>query len=129
MPKKPFLDVANGVLAAPMKQGLRVTTGAALVPMDAPIDTRQLKRGEKALNELMDLGKQVEEPQWLGTRPCLPDMLPLVGEAPNHKGLWWHFGYGQQSFNLGASNSAVLWHAMDGYSTPMLEGRAPSMRF
>lgn len=129
MPQKPFLDVANGVLAAPMKQGLRVTTGAALVPMDAPIDTRQLKRGEKALNELIDLGKQVEEPQWLGTRPCLPDMLPLVGEAPNHKGLWWHFGHGHQGFTLGPTTSALLLQAMDGDSTPMLEALAPSKRF
>ena len=56
--QRPFLDVANGVLAAPMRQGLRVTTGAALVPMKAAKNIKQLERGAAALNEMIDLGKK-----------------------------------------------------------------------
>lgn len=126
--KRPFLDTANGVLAAPMKQGLRVTTGAALVPMNSPMDTSQLVRGAKALNQLMDLGKQVEEPQWMGTRPCMPDMLPLVGEAPNHKGLWFHFGHGHQGFTLGPTTSELLMQAIEGESNELLKALSPSER-
>jgi len=125
---RPFLDTANGVLAAPMKQGLRITTGAALVPMDSPADTSQLVRGVKALNQLMDVGKQIEEPQWIGTRPCMPDMLPLVGEAPNHKGLWFHFGHGHQGFTLGPTTSALLMQAMNGESNELITALSPRER-
>lgn len=126
--QRPFLDVANGVLAAPMVKGLRVTTGAALVPLNSAIDTSQLKRGALALNEIIDLGEQVEEPQWMGTRPCMPDMLPLVGEAPNHKGLWFHFGHGHQGFTLGPTTSELLIQAIDGESSELLEALAPVNR-
>jgi len=125
---RPFLDVANGVLAAPMKKGLRVTTGAALVPMDSKVDIKQLDRGAKALNEIMDLGDKVEEPQWMGTRPCLPDMLPLVGAAPNHTGLWFHFGHGHQGFTLGPTTSDLLIKAMAGESNELIEALSPMNR-
>ncbi|NLV00865.1 amino acid dehydrogenase [Marinomonas sp. UCMA 3892] len=126
--QRPFLDVANGVLAAPMVKGLRVTTGAALVPLNSAIDTSQLKRGAIALNEIIDLGEQVEEPQWMGTRPCMPDMLPLVGEAPNHKGLWFHFGHGHQGFTLGPTTSELLIQAIEGERNELLEALAPINR-
>ncbi|RBP79601.1 FAD-binding oxidoreductase [Marinomonas rhizomae] len=126
--QRPFLDVANGVLAAPMVKGLRVTTGAALVPLNAPMDTSQLKRGAVALNEIIDLGEQVEEPQWMGTRPCMPDMLPLVGEAPNHKGLWFHFGHGHQGFTLGPTTSELLAQVIEGERSELLDALAPVNR-
>jgi D-amino-acid dehydrogenase len=126
--QRPFLDVEYGVLAAPMVKGLRVTTGAALVPMNSEIDTRQLKRGADALNEIIDLGEQVKEPQWMGTRPCMPDMLPLVGEAPNHKGLWFHFGHGHQGFTLGPTTAELLVQAIEGESSPLLEALSPVKR-
>jgi D-amino-acid dehydrogenase len=126
--QRPFLDVANGVLAAPMVKGLRVTTGAALVPLNAPIDTRQLERGAAALNDMIDLGEQIKEPQWMGTRPCMPDMLPLVGEAPNHKGLWFHFGHGHQGFTLGPTTSQLLVQAIEGEKSELLDALSPADR-
>ena len=30
---------------------------------------------------------------WKGARPCLPDMLPVIGKAPRHPGLWFDFGH------------------------------------
>ncbi|WP_320203182.1 NAD(P)/FAD-dependent oxidoreductase [Agrobacterium rosae] len=112
--RRPFLDAANGVVAASMRQGLRITTGAALVMRDAPADSRQLEHGRRSLGELLDLGERVEEEQWFGTRPCLPDMLPLVGEAPRHKGLWFNFGHGHQGFTLGPTTASLLSEAITG---------------
>lgn len=127
-PKIPFLDVDNGVLAAPMRKGLRLTTGAALVDIDTPSDPRQLKRGEAAIREMLELGKRVEEPQWFGTRPCLPDMLPLVGPAPKHKGLWFHFGHGHQGFTLGPTTAEFLVQHMLGTPADVAIPLLPSER-
>jgi D-amino-acid dehydrogenase len=112
--RRPFLDAANGVVAASMRQGLRITTGAALVKQDAPADIRQLDHGRRSVGELLDLGDRVEEKQWFGTRPCLPDMLPMVGPAPRHKGLWFNFGHGHQGFTLGPTTALLLSQAMAG---------------
>ncbi len=127
--KRPFLDAANGVLAAPMKQGVRVTTGASLVSLDAPIDTRQLDYGVNALSDMLALEERVSEPQWYGARPCMPDMLPMVGEAPRHKGMWFHFGHGHQGFTLGPTTAALLVDAMAGKDDALLKALSPKRAF
>ncbi|MFM7699027.1 MAG: NAD(P)/FAD-dependent oxidoreductase, partial [Limnohabitans sp.] len=76
-----IVDVENGYAIAPMKQGLRVTTGAEFALRDAPPTPVQLKRIEPVLRSLTHLGERMDTQPWLGSRPCTPDMLPLIGAA------------------------------------------------
>ena len=124
--KRPFLDVANGVLAAPMARGVRVTTGAALVSMDAPSSPIQLTRGVTQLHHLLELGERVREVQWHGTRPCMPDMLPVVGEAPKHRNLWFHFGHGHQGFTQGPTTALLLQQLINGQESDLTRALSPS---
>lgn len=127
-PKRPFLDVCNGVLAAPMQAGLRIATGAALVTKDSPVDTRQLTRGAAGLSDLIDIGARIDEPQWVGTRPCMPDMLPMVGAAPHHRGLWFNFGHGHQGFTLGPTTGAILAMLLAGEPQEAAHALSPAHR-
>ncbi|MCB8840336.1 FAD-binding oxidoreductase [Aurantimonas sp. VKM B-3413] len=122
----PMMDVASGVVLSPMRTGLRIATGAELTAMGAPSAPRQLAVAEAAVRELLPLGKRVEDTPWHGTRPCLPDMLPLVGEAPRHPGLWMNFGHGHQGFTLGPTTAALLADAMDGAEDPLARMLAPT---
>ncbi|MBE3636802.1 NAD(P)/FAD-dependent oxidoreductase [Mangrovicoccus algicola] len=106
--RRPFLDAGAGVVAAQMRQGLRITTGAALVAGAPRADLRQLEHGRRSLAGILPLGRRIEEGQWSGTRPCLPDMLPLVGPAPRHHGLWFNFGHGHQGLTLGPTTAEIL---------------------
>ncbi|SEQ93882.1 D-amino-acid dehydrogenase [Faunimonas pinastri] len=110
----PLLDGANGYVLAPMAKGLRITTGAELTKFDAPATPVQLRRAEEAAAELLDLGAPVEAEPWFGTRPCMPDMLPAIGPAPRHKGLWFNFGHGHQGFTLGPASGRLLAELMSG---------------
>lgn len=124
--KRPFLDVANGVLAAPMNQGIRVTTGAALVDMDAAPEPTQLTRGVEQLSTMLTLGDRVRETQWYGTRPCMPDMLPVVGAAPKHRNMWFHFGHGHQGFTQGPTTALLLKDVICGHISPLASALSPS---
>ena len=128
-PRRPFLDVDNGVVVSPMGQGVRVTSGAAIVRQDAPVDARQLDRGAKGLSDLIDLGAPMGTPVWHGTRPCMPDMLPVIGAAPRHPGLWFNFGHGHQGFTLGPTSAILLADAMEGGDTELHRRLAPAHRF
>lgn len=44
----------------------------------------------------------------LGARPCTPDMLPVMGPAPRHAGLWFNFGHSHQGFTLGPVAGRLL---------------------
>ncbi len=115
----PLMDEAHGYVMAPMAKGLRITTGAELSKPDADHSPVQLERAEEAARELLDLGAPLENRPWLGTRPCMPDMLPVIGEATRHPGLWLHFGHGHQGFTLGPTTGRVLAELMSG-ETPLV---------
>ena len=127
-PLRPIVDMDNGVVAGQMQAGLRIATGAALVSRTAPADLRQLDRGRAALSDMLEIGDRIAEPQWTGTRPCLPGMLPLAGAAPRHKGLWFHFGHGHQGFTLGPTTADLLAAALEGEESDLSRALAPSRR-
>lgn len=112
--KRPLMDAADGYVLAPMSRGLRITTGAELTGFDAPSTPVQLSRAETAAGELVDLGTPVEDEPWFGTRPCMPDMLPVIGPAPRHEGLWFNFGHGHQGFTLGPASGRLMAEMMSG---------------
>ncbi len=127
-PIVPFLDMQNGIVAAAMSQGLRLTSGVALVNIDSPSQPKQLRRGAEAIGDLLNIGPQLNEPEWFGTRPCLPDMLPLVGKAPHHKDLWFNFGHGHQGFTLGPTCAELLALQMIGEPSELAGQLKPGAR-
>lgn len=112
-PRLPLMDVETGTFLSPMVAGLRVLTGAELGPLDMPAGKRQIERSTAAARDLFALGAQVEGPDWIGTRPCLPGMLPLIGPSEKQDGLWFNFGHGHQGFTLGPTTGRLLAEKMD----------------
>lgn len=110
----PLVDAANGFVMAPMVNGLRITSGAELTAPEAEPTPIQLERAEAAARNLVDLDAPFENRPWSGVRPCMPDMLPVIGEAPRHPGLWFHFGHGHQGFTLGPASGRLLAEMMSG---------------
>ncbi len=113
----PVFDAERGYVLAPMQRGLRLTTGAEFAPVDAPATPVQLARAEASARELLDLGKPADEPPWLGARPCTADMLPVIGPAPRHPGLWFNFGHAHQGFTLGPVSGLLVAQMVSGQPT------------
>jgi D-amino-acid dehydrogenase len=112
--RQPILDVERGYVLAPMQRGLRLTTGAEFAPIDAPPTPVQLAKAEILARELIDLGQPLPEPPWLGARPCVADMLPVIGPAPRHPGLWFNFGHAHQGFTMGPVAGRLLAEMVSG---------------
>ena len=113
-PRLPLLDADRGLVLAPMQRGVRLTTGAEFARRDAPATPWQLARAESMARELLDLGPPVDPQPWLGARPCTPQMKPLIGPAPRHRGLWFNFGHGHQGFTLGPISGRLVAEMVDG---------------
>jgi D-amino-acid dehydrogenase len=111
---RPVLDAERGYVLAPMAQGIRLTTGAEFAQRDAPPTPVQLDRALPAAREMFPLGAPADSQVWLGRRPCLPDMLPIVGPAPRHRGLWFDFGHHHLGFTLGPVTGRLLAETMTG---------------
>ena len=91
----------GGYVLAPMAAGIRLTTGAEFALRDAPPSPVQLERTEPMARGLYPLGGRLEAEPWMGRRPILPDMRPVIGPAPRHKGLWFAFGHAHHGLTLG----------------------------
>lgn len=117
---RPIIDVENGYALTPMVKGIRLTTGAEFALRDAPPTPVQLDRVEPLAREIFPLGERAETEPWLGRRPCLPDMLPVVGRAPGLEGLWLNFGHHHLGFTLGPVTGRLLAELMTG-ATPFTD--------
>ena len=111
---QPVLDFEGGYVLAPMTKGIRLTTGVELAGFDAPADRSQLDQAEALARDLFPLGARVEPKPWLGRRPCLPDMRPVIGAAPRHQGLWFCFGHAHHGLTLGPASGRLLAEMMTG---------------
>lgn len=115
-PRLPMLDADAGMVLAPMASGLRLTTGAEFALLNAPPTPVQLERAYRLAGELFELADAVDEP-WMGGRPCTGDMLPLIGPAPRHRGLWFNFGHAHQGFTLGPVSGRLIAELVEGGPT------------
>lgn len=112
-----LMDAERGYLLAPMNQGIRLTTGAEFALRDAPKTPVQLDRAEAVARSMFPLGKRLDDEPWMGSRPCTPDMMPVIGKAPRHDGLWFAFGHAHHGLTLGPVTGRVLAEAMTGNKT------------
>jgi len=115
--QRPVHDAEGSFLMAPMEQGIRVTTGVELTDRDAPSSFAQLEAVVPLAHGVVEFGEAVGEP-WRGSRPTLPDSLPMIGPAPRHGGLWLAFGNQHIGFTTGPATGAAI--------AAMIAGAAPS---
>jgi D-amino-acid dehydrogenase len=111
---RPTLDFDRGYFLAPMSKGIRLTTGAEFANRDAPRTPVQLERAEPIARDFFPLGERVDSHPWMGTRPCTPDMMPIIGPAPRHKNLWFGFGHAHHGLTLGPVTGRLLAEMMTG---------------
>jgi D-amino-acid dehydrogenase len=111
---RPILDSDSGFLLAPMRAGVRLTTGAEFARPGAPPTPVQLARAEPVARRLFPLADRAEEKPWMGLRPCTADMLPVIGRLPGRDGVWCAFGHAHQGFTLGPSTGRLLAALMTG---------------
>ena len=117
---RPVLDAQNGYVLTSMTNGIRLTTGAEFANRDAPLTPRQLELAEPLARGIFPLGTRVDAQPWLGRRPCLPDMLPVISRAPRHQGLWLDFGHHHLGLTLGPVSGRLLAEMMTG-ETPFID--------
>lgn len=118
-----MFDMDKGFVMGPMQQGIRITTGAEMTTMDAPKNFGQLKTVLKFARKILPLEDAVESEAWAGSRPCMPDMKPVIGPADKHDKLWFSFGHSHQGFTLGPMTGRLVEEMI--HDKPVLVDVAP----
>jgi D-amino-acid dehydrogenase len=108
----PMLDTERGYFLAPMRRGIRLTTGAEFALRDAIRTPVQLGRAEPIARDLFPLAERLDNEPWMGARPCTPDMLPVIGRAPRHPNLFFAFGHAHHGLTLAAVTGRLVAEMM-----------------
>jgi D-amino-acid dehydrogenase len=111
---RPVIDSTYGFLLTPMTKGIRMTTGAEFARLDAPSTPVQVDKCEPHAREAFPLADRAEAKPWIGSRPCFPDMVPMVGEVPGRPGLWVNAGHHHLGLTLGPVTGRLLAEMITG---------------
>ena len=103
-----MIDMDKGFVIGPMQQGIRITTGAEMTTMDAAKNFGQLQAALQFANQIIPLQTAVEKEAWAGSRPCMPDMKPVIGAAGKHDNLWFAFGHAHNGLTLGPVTGRLI---------------------
>jgi len=107
-PRVPTTFHERRFVATPMDAGLRLAGRVELGGLKLPPNMRQAHALMPLGQDLLpDLQAQGATP-WMGFRPTLPDSLPVIGPAPNHRGIYFAFGHNHMGLTHGAITGELM---------------------
>src|SRR5690625_7903357 len=86
----------------------RLTTVYEMSTHYGPPRRAQIQLCERIARDILPLGKAIEPQPWYGSRPCFPDMKPIIGPAPKHRHIWLAIGHAPHGFTLDTSTGRCL---------------------
>ncbi|MCW4385546.1 FAD-binding oxidoreductase [Salinibacterium sp. SYSU T00001] len=126
VPEHPIYFAAQRVACTPLGDRLRVGGMMEFRAADAPPDPRRITTLVEAARPLFTgVDWDAREDEWVGSRPCTPDGLPLVGVTRSPR-VHVAGGHGMWGVTLGPLTGRVLADAMTGRPRhPLLDAFDP----
>lgn len=108
MPVAPIYFPSQRVAATPLGDGLRVAGMMEFRKPDAPLDPRRIKAiVDAATPMLTGVDWEARTDEWVGSRPCTADGLPLVGRTKSSR-VFVSGGHGMWGIALGPLSGKLL---------------------
>lgn len=118
-PSRPVGSADQRFLVTPMRMGLRIAGRLELSRPDAPMKEAHARKLLPLAQRLLPGLEEGEHGLWMGSRPMLPDSLPVIDRAPHHPGLFLAFGH----HHLGLTQAPITARLI----ADMSAGRTPCL--
>jgi D-amino-acid dehydrogenase len=93
---------------SPKEDGLRMTSIVELASVDAPPDYRRIRRLMAQAARMLPGLKAEEQSIWMGSRPSLPDNVPVIARAPRHDSVFFAFGHSHLGMTMGPVTGRII---------------------
>lgn len=112
---RPVVWLDKSVFLTPMTDGIRVAGTAEFAnPDDSPSAARSALMLRVARTMF---GQELQaRSEWVGSRPSMPDSLPVIGFSPRSKRVIFAFGHGHLGLSLGAATADLVRQMLAGDS-------------
>ena len=126
--KQPIYFPAQRVACTPLGDRLRVSGMMEFRPPGAPLDQRRIQAIVNAARPMFDgIDWDSRHDEWVGSRPCTADGLPLVGQTRS-KRVYVAGGHGMWGIALGPLTGRLLADEMTGAPRPAILNRLNPLR-
>jgi D-amino-acid dehydrogenase len=106
--QRPVYDTAGGYVLSPMAGTVRLLSGIEIARPDDPPDHRQIDALVADARRTLRLGDATGADTWMGSRPSMPDGLPVIGRAPGHPRILFAFGHGHIGLATGPVTGRIV---------------------
>jgi len=111
---RPIHDVEKAYVMTSIENHVRVLSGVELAHRDSKPNYRQINNALKSARQASDIGNKIDAEPWFGSRPTMPDSLPVVGAAPRHKNIWFNFGHQHIGLSTSTGCAKLLADMIEG---------------
>mgnify|MGYP003912982681 FL=1 len=111
---RPVASAERRFIMTPMSHGLRLAGTVEFAGLEHPAN---MSRADKLFDNAKHVIKTIpdydannaqEGQRWMGSRPSLPDSLPVIGQAPKHENIYLALGHQHLGLTLGAITGKLI---------------------
>ncbi len=107
--RMPVKSEDRKVILTPMAAGVRVTGIAEIArPEKPPVQRYHRLLTDHARALLHEPPEADAEAPWMGSRPCTPDSLPVIGRSTQHPSVVFAYGHGHLGLGLGPITGRIV---------------------
>ncbi|MGY6520198.1 MAG: NAD(P)/FAD-dependent oxidoreductase [Mongoliitalea sp.] len=110
------------VAVSPYASKVRFGGTMEIAGTDERINMNRVKGIFESINRFYP-GFQAEFPEkeqiWKGLRPCSPDGVPYIGQAPGYENAWFGTGHGMMGISMAPATGKILSDLHQGHVSPM----------
>lgn len=96
------------IVVTPMADCTRVTGIAEIAAPERPARPALASRIAAHAQALLPQSRSTDGPTWVGSRPCTPDSLPVIGRSPTFRNVIFAYGHGHLGLGLGAITGRLV---------------------
>lgn len=105
---RPVYDVAGGLVLAPRREGVQLSTGTELTRPGLPGRDRQRDPASRRAARILPLGPPIPHSDAAADRPTLPDGRPVIGKLATTGSLWLCCGHQHIGFSTAPGSARLL---------------------
>ncbi|MFT5598643.1 MAG: D-amino-acid dehydrogenase [Chitinophagales bacterium] len=112
--ERPLVFADRGIVATQLTSGLRIGGWAEYAPPHRPANQAHFKSIARISAELFPRANFEKAIFWMGSRPSMPDSVPVISKSAKSMRIFYNCGHGHYGLSFAASSARIVSDMISG---------------